>query len=116
VFEYGGHPEAERVIDLITKWLGLTLATSLVTTAEVSVGPIIRYDQSTGVSTIVGFWATSGGEVKTKIGYGRSDQWCGVACSQCMFWMTSWSSSSRSRPPLGLARSPNTTSRSFAPL
>jgi uncharacterized protein YggE len=40
-----------------------------VTTTEVSVGPIVSYDQSTGVSTIVGFRATSGVDVKTKIGY-----------------------------------------------
>jgi uncharacterized protein YggE len=40
-----------------------------VTTTAVSVGPIVSYDQGTGVGTIVGFRATSGVEIKTKVGY-----------------------------------------------
>ena len=40
-----------------------------VNTTAVNVGPILAYDQSTGISTIVGFRATNGVEVKTKIGY-----------------------------------------------
>jgi uncharacterized protein len=38
-----------------------------VTTTGLSVSPILRYDQQTGVSTIVGFRATNGVEVKTKV-------------------------------------------------
>jgi len=40
-----------------------------VITTAMTVGPILSYDQGTGVSTIVGFRATSGVEVKTKVGY-----------------------------------------------
>ena len=40
-----------------------------VTTTGLSVSPVLSYDQGTGVSTIVGFRATNGVEVKTKIGY-----------------------------------------------
>lgn len=40
-----------------------------VTTAGVSVTPILRHDQSTGGNTIVGFRATNWVEAKTKVGY-----------------------------------------------
>lgn len=40
-----------------------------VTTVGLSVSPVTRYDQATGTSTIVGFRATNGVRVKTKVGY-----------------------------------------------
>lgn len=40
-----------------------------VTTSGLSVSPIISYDPNTSAGTIVGFRATNGVEVKTKIGY-----------------------------------------------
>lgn len=40
-----------------------------VTTIGLSVSPIVSYDPGTNVGTIVGFRATNGVEVKTKIGY-----------------------------------------------
>jgi uncharacterized protein len=40
-----------------------------VTTSGLSVSPIVSYEPNTSVGTIVGFRATNGVEVKTKIGY-----------------------------------------------
>jgi len=40
-----------------------------VTTSGLSVSPIMSYDPTTSIGTIVGFRATNGVEVKTKIGY-----------------------------------------------
>ncbi len=40
-----------------------------VTTSGLSVSPIMKYDPNTSIGTIVGFRATNGVEVKTKIGY-----------------------------------------------
>lgn len=40
-----------------------------VTTTGLSVNPVINYDPKTNFGTIVGFQATNGVEVKTKIGY-----------------------------------------------
>jgi uncharacterized protein YggE len=40
-----------------------------VTTTGLSVNPIIRYDSQTNTPTIIGFRATNGVEVKTKVGY-----------------------------------------------
>lgn len=54
----------QKVIDAVT-----SQPNHGVTTTGVSVSPILSHDQSTGVSTIVGFRATNGVEVKTKIGH-----------------------------------------------
>lgn len=40
-----------------------------VTTSGLSLSPIVSYDPTTGVGTVVGFRATNGVEVKTKVGY-----------------------------------------------
>ncbi len=40
-----------------------------VTTTGLSLSPIISYDPTTNVGTVVGFRATNGVEVKTKVGY-----------------------------------------------
>lgn len=50
-----------------------------VTTLGLSVNPIISYDPSTNVGTIVGFRATNGVEVKTKVGHAGQIYDVGVA-------------------------------------
>jgi uncharacterized protein YggE len=50
-----------------------------VTTSGLSVSPIIRYDTNTNVGTIVGFRATNGVEVRTKIGYAGQIYDAGIA-------------------------------------
>jgi uncharacterized protein len=40
-----------------------------VTTSGLGVSPVTRYDQNTQITTIVGFRATNGVSVKTKVGY-----------------------------------------------
>jgi uncharacterized protein YggE len=50
-----------------------------VTTTGLSVNPIFSYDESTRVTTIVGFRATNGVNVRTKIGYAGQIYDAGIA-------------------------------------
>lgn len=50
-----------------------------VTTAGLSLSPIVSYDQTTGLGTVVGFRASNGVEVKTKVGYAGQVYDAGVA-------------------------------------
>jgi uncharacterized protein YggE len=54
----------QRVIDAVS-----AQPNHSVTTTGLSVNPIFSYDETTHVSTIVGFRATNGVNVKTKVGY-----------------------------------------------
>ena len=50
-----------------------------VTTTGPSVSPIMSYDTNTGVGTIVGFRATNGVDIKTKVGYAGQVYDAGIA-------------------------------------
>jgi uncharacterized protein len=50
-----------------------------VTTLGLSVNPILSYDPGTNVGTIVGFRATNGVEIKTKVGYAGQIYDAGIA-------------------------------------
>ena len=50
-----------------------------VTTTALSLSPLVSYDPTTGVGTVVGFRATNGVEVKTKVDYAGQIYDAGVA-------------------------------------